>query len=73
MPVTAETRIDQSSGSDPMLRYPALRSAGVPFSRQHIAVLEARGEFPRRVRLSERVIAWRRSEILEWLASRGRG
>jgi hypothetical protein len=54
------------------LRHWHLRDHGITYSRQHLAVLERQGRFPRRYRLSERVIAWRLSEILEWLASRRR-
>jgi prophage regulatory protein len=60
-------------GYDRFLRYSELKPIGVPFSRQHLTVLEADGRFPKRVQLSERVIAWRLSEILEWMDTRGRG
>jgi prophage regulatory protein len=29
---------------------------------------EARGQFPRRIRISPRLFAWRRSDIAKWLA-----
>jgi predicted DNA-binding transcriptional regulator AlpA len=56
----------------PLLRYHQLAAEGVPFSRQHLATLEERGEFPRRVRLSANVIAWDRAEVRAWRASRQR-
>jgi predicted DNA-binding transcriptional regulator AlpA len=59
-----------SIGGDRLIRYPDLAKIGIPFSRQHLAALEARHEFPARIRLSERVIAWRLSEIESWLASK---
>jgi predicted DNA-binding transcriptional regulator AlpA len=54
------------------VRYHQLRTMGIPFSRQHLNLLESRGEFPKRVKLSARVIAWRLSEIREWMAKRNR-
>ena len=42
----------------------------VPFSRQHILRLEKRGRFPRRIRLGDNRVAWLRSEIEAWIASR---
>jgi prophage regulatory protein len=32
--------------------------------------LESEGKFPKRVKLSERCVAWREAEISEWIASR---
>jgi hypothetical protein len=32
-----------------VVRYHQLKPIGVPYSRQHLAVLESRGEFPRRL------------------------
>jgi prophage regulatory protein len=57
-------------GADRFLRYPELKPLGIPYSRQHLTVLESRGEFPQRVNLSERVVAWRLSDLKEWMASR---
>jgi prophage regulatory protein len=59
-------------GFDRFVRYPDLKPLGVPFSRQHLAVLEESGRFPKRVKLSARVVAWRLSEIIDWMATRGR-
>ncbi len=42
----------------------------VPFTRRWISVLEERGEFPRRVRLGRRRVAWAQSEVDEWCARR---
>jgi len=33
--------------------------------------MERRGEFPSRIAISERRVAWRRSEIETWLHQRG--
>jgi predicted DNA-binding transcriptional regulator AlpA len=45
----------------------------VPFTRQHAARLEERGEFPRRYQLGAGRVAWSEAEIEEWLATRPRG
>lgn len=41
-------------------------------SRSSIYRLEALGNFPRRVKLSERASAWKASEVVQWLAARPR-
>ena len=60
-------------GHDRFVRYHELRAYGISFSRQHISNLEAVGRFPARVKLSERAIAWRLSELRDWMANRVRG
>lgn len=45
----------------------------VPYSRQHLSRLEARGEFPQRVQVGANRVAWRALEIEDWLANRQRG
>jgi predicted DNA-binding transcriptional regulator AlpA len=62
----------EPDSGDQLLRYADLKAAGIPLSRQHINTLEARGQFPQRIRLSERVIAWRQADVRQWLATRGR-
>lgn len=42
----------------------------VPYTPQHIYRLERSGKFPRRLRVGENRVAWRRAEIEAWLASR---
>jgi predicted DNA-binding transcriptional regulator AlpA len=39
-------------------------------TRKHVAEMVARGEFPAPRQLSARRIAWRRSEVTAWVASR---
>lgn len=39
----------------------------VPYSRQHIARLEAAGKFPRRVRLGQCRVGWLLEEVEGWL------
>ncbi len=41
-------------------------------SRSTIYRLEAAGDFPQRVRLSERASAWHENELIEWRDSRPR-
>ena len=42
----------------------------VPYSRNHIRRLEAKGQFPRRVRLGANRVVWLRAEVEQWLATR---
>ena len=40
---------------------------GIPYCPQHIARLEAAGQFPKRIRLGKNRVAWLLSEVEEWL------
>ena len=42
----------------------------VLYSPQHIARLEAAGQFPKRVRLGANRVGWVGSEVLDWLQER---
>jgi prophage regulatory protein len=42
----------------------------VPYSRTHIARLEKLGEFPLRVHLGKKRVAWVRAEVEAWIAKR---
>jgi prophage regulatory protein len=42
----------------------------VLYSPQHIARLEAAGQFPRRVRLGAARVGWVEQEVLDWLRER---
>ena len=42
----------------------------VGVSRSTLYVMMARNRFPRPVRVHERCVRWRESEVLEWVASR---
>ena len=42
----------------------------VPISDTTIWRMERRGEFPRRITISPKRVAWRRCEIEKWLATR---
>lgn len=43
---------------------------GIPYSPQHIARLEAAGQFPKRIRLGRNRVAWLLMEVEEWLDER---
>jgi prophage regulatory protein len=42
----------------------------IPFTRQHVARLEAAGRFPKRIQLGDRKIAWKLSAVRAWLDER---
>ena len=42
----------------------------VPYTPQHILRLEKRGKFPKRIRIGERRVGWRLSDVEAWLAER---
>jgi prophage regulatory protein len=42
----------------------------VPLSQTTVWRMERRGKFPHRIAISEKRVAWRRSEIETWLAGR---
>jgi prophage regulatory protein len=44
----------------------------VPFGTSWIYALEARGDFPKRIQLGPRAVAWVADEIEEWVAERVR-
>ena len=43
---------------------------GIPYSPQHIARLEAAGQFPKRIRLGQNRVVWLVAEVEEWLNER---
>jgi prophage regulatory protein len=43
---------------------------GVPYSFQHIARLEAAGQFPQRVQLGACRVAWLSEEVQHWIDDR---
>ena len=55
-----------------LLAWPQLAKV-VPYSRQHVTRLEHAGQFPTRVRVGAGRVAWRASEVQEWIESRQRG
>ena len=42
----------------------------VPYSLTHIKRLEAKGKFPKRIRLGAHRVGWSLAEVLEWIAKR---
>jgi prophage regulatory protein len=57
--------------STKLLRLPAVKLA-TGLSKSTIYAIEARGEFPHRVVLSQRAVAWRENEIFAWINARAR-
>jgi prophage regulatory protein len=53
-----------------VLGYGDLKQKGIRFSRQWIAKLVARGEFPAPIKLGEQSVAFVESEVDEWLTRR---
>ncbi len=43
---------------------------GIPYTPQHIARLEAAGQFPKRVQLGPNRVAWVMSEVDAWVNER---
>jgi prophage regulatory protein len=58
-----------------MLRFSELRAAGIPWSRTHLARLEAEGRFPKRVHVGPGTVAWLKEEVDDFkrraIAARG--
>ena len=52
-----------------LLRLPDVQKL-TGLSRSSIYRLEALGEFPKRVRLSERAVAWREEDLVKWNETR---
>ena len=56
---------------DKLLSYAELGDVlGVPYSRQHLRRLEAKGEFPARVKVGDRKVAWSMQEVRQWMEER---
>jgi predicted DNA-binding transcriptional regulator AlpA len=52
-----------------LLTFPELREVhGVPYTRQHLSILEKRGEFPRRINFAGKV-RWLQHEVEEWISA----
>ena len=47
--------------------------ARVPYRRAHLYRLEDQGAFPKRKRIGANRIAWKRSEVEQWLSERMEG
>ena len=60
---------DQRKNPDPMLNMDQVRKL-VPLSHCQIYRLMKASEFPRQVKIGRRRVAWRTSEIVEWIDRR---
>ena|SRR5690242_14259933 len=53
------------------ITYPELTNHGVPkYSRKHLLQMMRTGDFPQSVQLSPNRVAWRKSDLDRWAASR---
>lgn len=66
----ATTNVVGSIEPDRYIRLPELKSLTGFKGTAHIYKLMARGEFPRPIRLGERAVAWKLSDIHAYLTSR---
>ena len=53
-----------------LLDYQAIRARGIPWSRVHLARLEAAGKFPLHIDVGENSIAWFEDEIDDFLEAK---
>jgi prophage regulatory protein len=42
----------------------------IPYSQNHLRRLEAKGQFPKRIRIGENRIAWLKDEVDSWIEER---
>ncbi len=77
--VSSQSLIDVSASNHKVLTIPTLAPQGMsrakdllpflPFSRTTLHAWSQDGRFPKSVKLSPNMVAWRNSEVLEWLAT----
>ncbi|GEO42135.1 hypothetical protein SAE02_62830 [Skermanella aerolata] len=60
-----------SAGLEKLISSRELREM-IPYSAVHIWRLERDGKFPRRIHLGPRRIAWRKTEITEWIENKSK-
>jgi prophage regulatory protein len=60
---TARPEVTGRKTGHRLLDYQALRERGLPWSRVHLARLEAAGKFPQHINVGENSIAWLESEV----------
>ena len=53
-----------------LLDYQALRARGIPWTRVHLARLEAAGKFPLHINIGENSVAWFEDEIDDLLEAK---
>ena len=56
--------------SNQTLVRPKEAAAMLGISRKHLYALAARADFPERIRISDRVVGWRVSDLEQWIASK---
>jgi predicted DNA-binding transcriptional regulator AlpA len=61
--------VPNNSLPDRCLRLPELQQL-VPYSKVHLNRLEARGDFPKRIKLGAGRVVWKLSEIMAWLEAK---
>jgi len=49
-----------------LIRFPELFEL-IKISKSQVYRLEKRGSFPKRIRLSQRTIAWQLNEVMDWI------
>jgi predicted DNA-binding transcriptional regulator AlpA len=47
-----------------------LKAAGVRFTRKHVSALEKRGDFPKRIHLTDFSVGWVAEEVDAWVQSK---
>ena len=59
--------------SNQTLVRPREAAAILSISRKHLYALAARPDFPARIRVSDRVVAWRVADLEAWIDARAQG
>lgn len=67
--ITNDQRLNPNGKPERFLRLPQVRVL-VPYSRSTIYQLIAKGKFPKAISLGARAVAWRESDIENWIAER---
>jgi predicted DNA-binding transcriptional regulator AlpA len=67
---TEQTHQRENPKSKVLLSRSDLKDLGITLSNSSLLRAEARGSFPRRLRLSPATVCWDRAEVYAWLDSR---
>jgi predicted DNA-binding transcriptional regulator AlpA len=65
-----ELSLNPATADDVLLEWPAVKPLIGNLSRTTVWTLRRAGKFPQPVQISNTRVAWRRSEILAWMAAR---
>lgn len=68
--VTEPAHQPENPQSKVLLSRSDLKQLGITLSNSSLLRAEARGRFPRRLRLSPATVCWDRAEVCAWLESR---